>query len=389
MALVAAAGLEPLRRLALPAIVFFFLAIRIVAATSIVSELAGDGMPVDYVIRFSEIATDEGRPYRDRPLEYPPVTIGAIEVIGDEDLQATGTRLVWLTLIADLVLVVALLAGWGAPAAAGYLAVSTPVLGALYRTVDILPIALAVLAVALAIRWRERSAGVALAAAAFAKIWPLVLLPGFFVWRRRRAGLWCMGALAIGTALWVAWAGPEALGQVATQRHTPGWESESTVGAFLRIFGGGAVRIVNDSPRIGDAPAWARAALLTATAVGVFGVWWRAQRSNGDEVGAASLASIAVLLFFSPIFSYPYVLWLAPWAGIAFQERRRGLAVMAAGVTLLTAIAHATLQGPQVGAADSAYVILGLRNLLTAAIPIAYVLTLSRHRAARPALPSP
>jgi Glycosyltransferase family 87 len=386
-------GLDALRRFALPGVILFLLAIRLVAATTILTELADDRMPVDYVIRFGEIATEEGRPYRDYPLEYPPVTVGAIELIGDEDLQATGTRLVWLTLIADLIVIAALLMGWGAPAAAGYLLVSTPVLGALYRTVDVLPVALAVVSVALAVRKRERWAGVVLAAATFAKIWPVVLLPGLFVWGRRRAALWSVGALAVGTVLWVAWAGPEALGQVATQRHTPGWESESTVGTLLRIFGDGPVRIVDDSPRIGSAPTWARASLLIATAGGVLGVWWRARGSDGEEVGAPTLACIAVLLFFSSIFSYPYVLWLAPWAGIALAERRWGLSAMAVGVTVLTAAAHSSLQGIAggPGSVDVAYAILGIRNLLTVAIPIAYVLRArpQMSRAARPALQAP
>ena len=35
--------------------------------------------PGTYVARFTEIAAPEGRPYRDFPVEYPPVSLGAID----------------------------------------------------------------------------------------------------------------------------------------------------------------------------------------------------------------------------------------------------------------------------------------------------------------------
>lgn len=208
--------------LATPVVVIFAVVVRVVVVTSLLVQISGGRVPEGYVGRFSAIATAEGRPYRDHPVEYPPVSLAAIELVGDPDPQAAGVRLLWLNAGLDAIVAIALLWGWGRRAATTYLGVSVPVLWGLYQTLDILPVALASVAIALAWRHRERSGGVVLAAAVLAKLWPAALLPGLLVWARRRALTWCVAALSIGTVLWVAWAGSGALGQVATQRQTPG-----------------------------------------------------------------------------------------------------------------------------------------------------------------------
>src|SRR6476620_9401314 len=43
-----------------------------------------------YVARFTEIATTEGRPYRDFPVEYPPVSLAAIEAAAGPNGNETG-----------------------------------------------------------------------------------------------------------------------------------------------------------------------------------------------------------------------------------------------------------------------------------------------------------
>ncbi|MGH7588361.1 MAG: hypothetical protein ACRELU_07205, partial [Gemmatimonadota bacterium] len=58
----------------------------------------GSGPPVaptTYVARFTEIAAAEGRPYRDFPVEYPPVSLAAIEVAAGSNGNETGAHLVW------------------------------------------------------------------------------------------------------------------------------------------------------------------------------------------------------------------------------------------------------------------------------------------------------
>jgi len=55
-----------------------------------------------YVARFTEIAATEGRPYRDFPVEYPPVSLAAIEAAAGPNGNETGAHMVWLILICDL-----------------------------------------------------------------------------------------------------------------------------------------------------------------------------------------------------------------------------------------------------------------------------------------------
>jgi alpha-1,2-mannosyltransferase len=363
------------RTLIVLAVVGFALTVRIVVAASVLVRASSDPVSEDYVGRFGEIAVAEGRPYRDHPVEYPPVSLAAIELVGDADPGATGVRLVWFSLAADAVVVAALGWAWGGVAVATYLLASLPVLGALFTTLDLLPTALAVAALALARKRRERSGGVLLAAAALAKLWPLVVMPGLFVRGRRRALAWSVAALAVGSLAWVLWAGTGALGQVATQRHSPGWESESTVGALVRVIGDEPVRIVKDSPRVGTAPGWAKALLLAAMVAGVGAVWRRASRDGGDEIGAPSLAAVGVLLFLSPIYSYPYIVWLLPWAAVAMAEGRRDLAIIGFGVEAITTLAYVLLKAGDAGAGVGVYLVLIARDLLTGAIPAAYLLS--------------
>jgi hypothetical protein len=57
--------------------------------------------PTTYVARFAEIGSAEGRPYRDFPVEYPPVSLAAIEVAAGSNGNETGAHLVWIILLCD------------------------------------------------------------------------------------------------------------------------------------------------------------------------------------------------------------------------------------------------------------------------------------------------
>src|SRR6266540_614481 len=164
-----------------------------------------------YLPRFTEIAAAEGRAYRDFPVEYPPVALGAIELVAGTNANETGANLVWLMVLFDLVTAVALGIGWGRRAAVFYLLLTVPLLAFLYTTIDLISVALAVSAVALVVRGRERLGGVALAAAVLAKVWPVALVPMMVAQRKRRALAWSVGALALGTLVWAWWGGPSGL----------------------------------------------------------------------------------------------------------------------------------------------------------------------------------
>jgi hypothetical protein len=364
------------RRLVLFALLVFALTAR-VGEVSFALHQFESGPPVSrltYLPRFTEIAAAEGRPYRDFPVEYPPVSLGAIELVAGTNGNETGLNLVWFMVLCDLVAAAALAFGWGRRTAIFYLVLTVPLLGFLYTTIDLLSVALAVSALALVVRRRERSGGVVFAAAILAKVWPVVLLPVMVLERKRRALTWSVAALALGGFAWVWWGGPSGPMQVATQRHTPGWEYESLVGSILWALGRGFVS-VNDSSRLGVAPWWAKGLLLGAAVAGIAAVWYRASRREPPELGLPALAALAILMLSAPLLSHPYVIWLAPWAAIAWTERTGYVRWLLAALMLVSGLLVVSYSSalPDV-AMWSVKAILLLRNALLAAVPVVYLL---------------
>lgn len=327
-----------------------------------------------YIPRFTQIAAAEGRPYRDFPVEYPPVSLAAIELVAGTNDNATGANLVWLMVLCDIVTAAALAFGWGRRAAVFYLVLTVPLLGFLYTTIDLLSAALAVGAVALALRGRQRLGGVAFAAAVLAKLWPLAVAPVFVLQRKRRALAWGAATLTLGTFVWVWWGGPSGPLQVATQRHTPGWEYESAVGSVLWALGRGFVSI-NDSSRLGFAPGWSKALLFGAALAGMAAVWYRAFRREPRELGLPTVAAVAILMLSAPLISHPYVIWLAPWAAIAWTERTGYVRWLLGGLMLASGLLVVSYNSvlPDV-AMWSVKTILLVRNALLAAVPAFYLL---------------
>jgi hypothetical protein len=328
-----------------------------------------------YVARFTEIATTEGRPYRDFPVEYPPVSLAAIEAAAGPNGNETGANLVWLILICDLATVAALSFGWGPRTAVAYLFLTAPLLGFLYTTIDLIAVALAVGAVALVVRGRDRLGGVAFAAAILAKVWPLVLLPVLVLQRKGRALVWSGAALTLGTFVWVWWGGASGLVQVATQRQTPGWEYESAVGSVIWALGRNFV-IINDSTRVGVAPAWAKALLLGAALAGIAAVWYRASRREPGELGMPAVAAVSILMLSAPLLSPPYMIWLAPWAAIAWMERTGYVRWLLAALMLVSGLMFLAFSSELLyyHALWSVKAILLLRNALLAAVPATYLM---------------
>ena len=73
--------------------------------------LAGD------TLRYRQIADARGRPYRDFQVEFPPVSLGMVEVVATDTTGGTAARLGAVQLALDLAIAAMLLAGWGQTAA--------------------------------------------------------------------------------------------------------------------------------------------------------------------------------------------------------------------------------------------------------------------------------
>jgi hypothetical protein len=339
------------------------------------------------VHRFQRIASTEGRPYRDFPVEYAPLELLAIELIGRPGIGATATDLALVSCALDLAAFAAVAIGWGRRAGAMYLLLGLPLLGFLYFRLDPLPVALAAAGFALARKGDGRLGGVALALACLAKLWPLVLIPALLIDGRRRAFAWFAGAFGLGLVGWIAFGGVDAIRQVVTFRSASGWSIESTVGAIVWTLTGGPIRLEAGSARTGAVTEWARVALAIGMLVTVAAVWLRARSRDTGSSGSAATGALGGLLFFAPLFSVQYASWLLPWGAVASEERDgRGTSAMvlaiavATGATIPLATAVADGSAPVL----SLQLLLLVRDGLCGALALRFLRRPEREPNARP-----
>jgi hypothetical protein len=315
------------------------------------------------VHRFQRIAAAQGRPYRDFPVEYAPLELAAIEVIGRSDIGATATDLAVLSFALDLAAFAAVAAGWGRRAGTMYLLLGLPLLGFLSFRLDPLPVALAAAGFAFVRKGEERLGGVAIALACLAKLWPLVLIPALVIDGRRRAFAWFAGAFGLGLAGWIAFGGIDAVRQVVTFRGATGWSIESTVGAIAWTITGGPIRLEAGSARTGIVTEWSRIALAIGMLVTVTAVWLRARSRDRGSSGSAATGALGGLLFFAPLFSVQYASWLLPWGAIAGEEREGRVST---AIVLAIAIATGATIPLATAVADGSAPVLALQLLLLA-----------------------
>ncbi len=293
------------------------------------------------IIRFDEIATSEGRPYRDFQVEYAPIELTLIRAVGGDNASSTASSVAVVWLVCELATAAAIWYGWGERATTAYLLIGLPLVPLMVLRLDPVVIALTSIAFALIRRGKERMGGAILAVSVLTKLWPLVLVPSLLVGRKRGALKWFGGVLTVGTIAWIAYGGFGSIAQVMSFRQASGWHAESTIGAIVWIVTGGPIRFEQGTRRVGLIPGWARGALLTTLLAGLAGVWTRARRWAGDPSGAPSLAAVALLIGLSPLFSLQYAAWLLPWAAIlAAENRGRMLPRFVVGVVALTALLH-------------------------------------------------
>lgn len=109
------------------------------------------------VQRFSALSVAAGTPYRDHVVEYAPVELGVIRLIGSGDARATATRLVVVCFFLDQLAFAGMWSGWGRRIAITYLWLGVPLLVLRYLRLWYLPVALAVWAFALVRKGRPTS----------------------------------------------------------------------------------------------------------------------------------------------------------------------------------------------------------------------------------------
>jgi hypothetical protein len=288
------------------------------------------------VHRFSALSVAAGTPYRDHAVEYAPVELGVIRVIGSSDLRATAVRLMVVCFLLDLLAFAGMWSGWGRRIAITYLWLGVPLLIFRYLRLWYLPVALSVWAFVLLRKRRPNVAGVVGALALFAKLWPLALAPAFLAEARRRSFAFVLAGV-VGGIGWLLLGGIGGVRQVLTFRSATGWEIESTVGSLVWLVGGGEPRWEAGALRVGSSEGltWLPAVVLVVL---LGAIWWKALRSRGEDLlGVPSLVAVCALLACSPVFSLQYAGWLTPWAAIASRDARRIPIAAAWTIVVLTA----------------------------------------------------
>jgi hypothetical protein len=319
---------------------------------------------------YHRIAEHDGLPYRDFPVEFPPVSFVNIELVNGPTVASTMERLAWSSVVLDLVVALALFYGWGRRAALAYLVLGLAfvVFPFVYFRIDFLSVALAAWGVALVKRGRGATGGAALAVAAFAKLWPLALVPALFVRRRGRALAGFAATAAAGGIAWLAFAGTAGPEQVLTFRNATGWHVESLVGSVVHAVTGSRVFEESGAIRTGSAPQWATL-LLGVVLVGVVvGIWARVARSDAADdravEGVAPTAAIAAFLVCSPLLSPQYLIWLLPFAAICWVLDARAVAVMVGLASVLTMVATHFYQDLNAGDAVAHALVLARNGVL-------------------------
>lgn len=302
-------------------------------------------------------------PYRDFPVEYPPLAALLFIVPGGASSYARyAAAFAVIMLLVDLatVLLVKLVAGerdrdagWRA---AFFYTVFGFVNAAVLTKFDALPALLTLLAIALLLRGHERASWVALAAAVLLKGYAIVLAPLLFLYRYNRRGgarWWrgpLAGALTFAVVLLPTYAVAGARFVHSLLYHAQrGLEIESlyasvvliahaALGLHVTVTPGAEVTSRDifsslNTPLLALVP-WALAAGLAATYI----VAWRRLRADPSPEALLVLSMAALLAFmiaFKALPSY-YLLWLAPLAAISFNAP--ATRARAAGVTLWLAV---------------------------------------------------
>lgn len=296
------------------------------------------------VRRYHRIAISHTTPYRDFPLEYPPLTLAAIEAIDRGSVRSTTVWLMWSQLLVDLGIAGLLAWAWGRRAALAYLLIGLPFVTYpfLYLRLDLVAVLLAVAGAALVRKRLPAAGGAALAVACFAKIWPVAVMPVLLV-RRAWRGIAAIVVIGVtGVLAWLAWSGTTGIQQVVTFRGAKGWQLESTPGILVRTLTNDPVRVESGAWRVGVASGLARDILGLAMLMLLVVVWALAARARdpGPAVldGVAPLTAIVVFLVLSPILSPQYVCWLVPYAAVAAVEERRVYGWITATIVALSVL---------------------------------------------------
>ncbi|HUL86505.1 MAG TPA: glycosyltransferase 87 family protein [Actinomycetota bacterium] len=362
------------------ALVVALVAVRIVVLASLIAAAVRNPVTDVAVLRAQRIASSPAIPYRNFPVESMPLQTLADRVLGGGSSSSVAIRIAVLAFVADLAAAWALAWGWGRRPSVVYLLLGLPLLPIVYLRFDLVSVALAVWAAAWIRHRGETLGGATLGVAVMAKLWPIVLAPLLLVRRARSGVIAFLGVIVLLGAWWYLTGGPKGPFQVATFRDARGWHTQSVVGDLLWLFGRGPAYVEADALRIGYAATWVKGVLLLGLLACELAIWRRASIRGGDVAGGPSLAAIAALTVFSPLFAAQFAAWFLPWTALAFEgdgvDRRAAMAATVA-IALTGLIGFAWTDPTATPATWLRWLVLA-RNVVTIGVVVLWLRSRSR-----------
>ena len=342
-------------------------------------------------------------PYRDFYVEYPPgaLPMFVAPAFGDDDGYASRFKALTVALgIVTIVLValalVALGVGTGRMAAVlGFVALAPAALGpVVIVNFDLWPAALTAAALAALLHGRARLAHAALAVGATAKLYPLVLLPLFFLHVRRREG---RGEAIAAVAVFAAVAAVVVLPFLVLGPGGVRASAESLARRPLQIESLGAsvllaahqlgvydpsVNSEYNSQNLGgglpDALAAASSLLLLGALAAVYLLF--ARRSGGrDGLVAACVAAVVATVALGKVLSPQFLVWLVPLVPLLAGRRGVVTSALLAAALVLTQLWFPSRYGEVVALQPAGWLVLA-RNLTLVGLLGVLLAALARER---------
>jgi hypothetical protein len=350
---------------------------------------------------------DGGRaPYGDLEIEYPPGSLFVIALpyvlSADEDTYRL-LFIIEMILIDALGAVALLVLGrrWGSRWGVWAWIFLIPFLGPIAHVrLDLVPAVLTIWAFerATAKRWLEVGAAIGIGTAI--KIYPIALLPILLIaaYRKRQVLLGAALPLAAVVIPYLSTL-PELLDSVIGYQTGRGVQVESTWGLLLLVFSNlgydvstaynfGAFHVTSGLSRAFDLFATLAS---VGVAVGTYVLGYR-RLERGDVRTAAvlSLASMALLLATSAVWSPQFLVWLIALAGVALAARGESLRYVAyvlAGAGVISQIAYPFAYGDLIRGSAPLSLLLLVRNVGVALMGLAVLVELFPHIDLRTRLP--
>jgi hypothetical protein len=356
--------------------------------TGVVGTMVGPlaGTPINDLIlyrSYAELLSAGEYPYLDFGLEYPPLALPVFWLPHLVGGGQAGYEIAFAILVLIAALVVQQVV-WSidrerGPLAA-WLVVAAPLLiGALLRTrFDAVALSLTMVALLLLVRDRPRSGFAVLGIAGMLKLFPLALVPVAAAWlagrgRTREApiGVGIAAAVVVVISLPVLGAGYIDSYRFHLERPV---QIESTPATLLWIGGDPVITGTASNPdrfrsQGVDAPGDGLVATAFAIlqALGLAVACLLAATAGGDRTRRLVLTTFLALLSIialGKVLSPQFLIWLVPFAALAWTYGERAVAALAAAAIVLTSIEFPSRYFDLIAGDDGVFALVGVRNLL-------------------------